>query len=193
MNPTRIVALGDSLTAGHIGGTMWSPSYEPYTQILEQRLGPEVTIINHGVDGDLTSGMVVRYLRNVVPLEPDTVLLLGGTNDLGWGHTYEVILSNLMKIVDHCQTAGTQILVGSIPPIAGIPSATTKRLDFNPMLEEACQQRNVPYVDLFAPLADEDNALRPEYSSDGLHLNQTGYAQMGEVFHEALLTHSSLK
>jgi len=184
-----IAALGDSLTAGHVG-SMMGPTYSPYTDELQKRLGEDFSISNHGLDGDLTSGMVRRFRQHVLPKQPDTLLLMGGANDLGWGLDFSEILENLTTIIDESLAAGIQVFVAAITPIARIPSATQKRLSINPSIEDICKQKDITFVDVFYPLADQKQDLLEQYSSDGLHLNPAGYTRIGQLFHEALSTKS---
>ena len=181
----RIAALGDSLTAGHVSSGFW-PDYAPYTDVLTRRLGPTAQVENYGVDGDLTSGMLERLRVEVLPRSPDLVILVGGANDLGWGMSPDEILRNLTEMVDGVLSAGARVLVGAVPPIAGFPSLTETRRSLNRRLKGLITERGAYFADLFGPLADEDGSLRPEYSSDGLHLTEEGYAVMGEVLCDAV-------
>lgn len=176
----RIAALGDSLTAGHVSSGFWG-TYCPFTDVLARRLGPAVQVENYGLDGDLTSGMLERLRREVLPTDPDLVIVVGGANDLGWGMDGDAVLSNLTEIVEESLAAGARVVVGAVPPIDGFPSLTENRRTLNRRLESLAAGRGVRFADLFRPLAGEDGSLRPEYSSDGLHLTEEGYAVMGEV------------
>lgn len=69
----RIVCAGDSLTHATI-------SYD-YVQVLRERLGPSVRILNAGVNGDLAYNLAER-LPSIVASDPDDVVVLTGTNDI---------------------------------------------------------------------------------------------------------------
>jgi lysophospholipase L1-like esterase len=190
----RIAALGDSLTAGHVSSGFW-PDYAPYTDVLTRRLGPTVQVENYGVDGDLTSGMLERLRLEVLPRNPDLIILVGGANDLGWGMGQDEILRNLTEMMEGSLSAGATVVVGSVPPIAGFPSLTETRRELNRRLEQLSTERGAHFTDLFGPLSDDEGSLRPEYSSDGLHMTEEGYAVMGEVLcdmvEEVLARHGS--
>jgi lysophospholipase L1-like esterase len=204
-----ICALGDSLTAGHISGT-GRLEYFPYTEVLRESLqrvpendtqrlrngdesvqGSEIEVKNFGLDGDLTEGMIRRLERQVLPANPDIVLICGGANDLGWGLGVQRPLQNITQIVESCRRAGALVIVGSVPPIEhifghGDRAPIRLRKELNERLEELADRPGVYFVDLFNPLACEDGTLRPELSSDGLHLNREGYETMGNLFLPAL-------
>lgn len=69
-----LVCFGDSYTEGRIGAS--------YVELLRAALGPEVHIVNAGVDGDTTLNLARRIDRDVLPHHPDVLLLLVGANDL---------------------------------------------------------------------------------------------------------------
>ena len=91
----KIVALGDSLTVGEdefeLSDSDEVASYPKYLETLaEKRLSNlqsdlEVNVLNRGICGDLTSGMLERFSKDVVDEKADYVIILGGTNDVGWG------------------------------------------------------------------------------------------------------------
>jgi lysophospholipase L1-like esterase len=69
----RIVCAGDSITHASI-------SYD-YVQVLRERLGPSVRILNAGVNGDLAYNLAER-LPAIIASDPDDVVVLIGTNDI---------------------------------------------------------------------------------------------------------------
>jgi len=93
----RIVALGDSLTAGRGIG-----SASAFPAILQQRVdetGLEYTVVNAGVSGDTTTGAVRRLER---ALEGDVRLR---------GVPIEQLKSNLSRIIEAAQARGITVLL----------------------------------------------------------------------------------
>ncbi|MCG8484577.1 MAG: GDSL-type esterase/lipase family protein [Clostridia bacterium] len=78
----KIVCIGDSLTSGY--GVKKS---EAWTSIVEEKYGIEM--INKGISGDTTTGMLARFYKDVVEHKPMYVMLMGGINDLEMGRTLE--------------------------------------------------------------------------------------------------------
>jgi lysophospholipase L1-like esterase len=70
-----IVCHGDSLTqASDIDRNFIWPT------LVQNRL--QVNIINSGIGGDTTGGLLGRFYHDVVHQQADLVVILGGTNDL---------------------------------------------------------------------------------------------------------------
>jgi lysophospholipase L1-like esterase len=119
--------------------------------------------------------------------QPETIFLMIGINDLLRGTSEQVLLDNQRQIIrqldaDHPQA---QIVVQSILPHAedsnwegrerllAIPNSRIQ--DFNNQLETLARQEGVYYLDLYPLFANPDGNLRPELSTDGLHLSPLGY------------------
>ena len=97
-----IICFGDSLTAGFQSPTPENPTGQetPYGQFLQEWLGGSAEIRVSGICGELTSEMAMRFRRDVLQQQPSHVVLLGGTNDLGWNAQPADILRNLMKMYE---------------------------------------------------------------------------------------------
>ena len=197
----KIVALGDSLTVGETG-FMFSDSEEPavpYPKRLEvlaeeyvrgHHWEVKVVVLNKGVNGDLTSGMLERFPRDVADENADYVIVLGGTNDIGWGLDLARTTQNLATIYDAARNLRIVAVACSVPSILGFDELIPARLDLNRAIKAEAEKRKVPFLDLFKATAGGRNSrLLEEYSADGLHLNAAGYARIAKcVFDEWLKT-----
>lgn len=76
--PTTIVALGASQTNGK--GVAASEAYPAQLEKLLRAAGYNVRVVNQGINGDTTCGMLGR-LNNAVPAETKVVILQPGGND----------------------------------------------------------------------------------------------------------------
>ncbi len=200
MEALRIVALGDSLTVGYlspVAGLEW-PLYQPYTRFLEDTIREAIAkkgksirlqVINKGLNGDLTEGMLNRFDRDVLQLSPNHVIILGGTNDIGWGVPVREIYSNLEAMYDKAINHGIRLIACAVPSILGYDSLIPPRVRLNRMIRDYCEAKGTKYVDLFLATADSTTQrLSPKYSNDGLHLSAEGYRKIAEtVFKEAFL------
>lgn len=72
----RVLVLGDSITFGR--GVELS---ERYTDLLEQRLGPDVELLNLGVGG-CTTECQAKILEKFIYLKPDLVVWQASANDV---------------------------------------------------------------------------------------------------------------
>ena len=79
---TTVVALGASNTAGK--GVEPSQAYPAQLQAMLRARGVDVSIINAGINGDTTGGMMAR-LDSAVPRGTKVVILQPGGNDLRQG------------------------------------------------------------------------------------------------------------
>ena len=73
----KIICHGDSLTEGVDVEKAYS-----WTSLVEHNL--RVSVVNHGIGGDTTAGMLSRFPYEVAQQQPAIVILMGGTNDLWW-------------------------------------------------------------------------------------------------------------
>jgi acyl-CoA thioesterase-1 len=194
----KIVALGDSLTVGETGfefsDSDESTSYPKYLEILAEhhlsklQLDMEVSVLNRGVCGDLTSGMLERFSRDVVDEKAEYVIILGGTNDIGWGFDPAIIARNLTTMYDAARNEGIVAVACSVPSILGFDGFIPPRLHLNSMIRKEAEKRRLAFVDLFAATADpRTNRLLEDCSTDGLHLNPRGYQQIGKYIFDKWL------
>ncbi|HHP7244242.1 MAG TPA: GDSL-type esterase/lipase family protein [Elainellaceae cyanobacterium] len=155
------VMVGDSLS-------LWFPN----DQLPRSRFW-----LNQSISGDTTVGLLERlHLFNQT--RPDTVHVMVGINDLRRGASNQTILNNLRQIMrrlrhDHPHA---QIFVHSILPtrLSAIPSDRIQSI--NAQLVAIASQERVSYLDLYSYFSDDQGELRPELTTDGLHLNTYGYA-----------------
>ena len=190
-----IVCFGDSLTAGYQSPTYDVPTVQEtaYGSFLQARLGTQATVITSGVCGELTGDMVLRFRRDVLAHSPDYVVILGGTNDLGWHVALAEILNHLVRMYELALGAGIQPVALTVPSIRmeGDPAAeqwlqelVTQRQHLNRLITEYCVKNRIACCDLFAATADPRTLLLASpYSNDGLHLTTEGYRTMADLLY----------
>ena len=166
--PARILALGDSITAGY-----GLPPEEALPVRLEQRLksdGFDATVINGGVSGDTTAGGLAR-LNWALGDHPQYVLVALGANDALRGLDPAQAYANLDKILARLQAAGVKaLLVGMRAPTNW---GKTYQTQFDAIYPKLAAKYHVP----LDPFLLEDVALDPKLNQgDGLHPNPAGVA-----------------
>lgn len=165
----RIVFLGNSIT--EMG--KW------------KNLLNDSTVLNRGIGGDITFGVLDR-LDDVIRRKPSKVFLLIGINDIGKDIPDAVIADNIRKIVMRLQqgTPSTKIYVESImpvnPDIPNFPQHYNKQahiLATNKLIKKVAQELHVPYVNIHDLFIDKQGRLDAKYTFEGLHLtpNDGGY------------------
>lgn len=163
----RIVAFGDSLTAGF--GVSGEDAYPAQLQRRLDGLDHRYRVINAGVSGDTTAGGL-RRVTWVLAGKPDVVILELGANDGLRGLSLEQTKSNLGSIIQQLQQAGvTVILAGmKLPPNYG--HDYTK--GFEAIYPALAKQYRLPFIPFFL----EGVAASPELNqADGIHPTKAGY------------------
>lgn len=183
----KLVCLGDSLTHGYKVKQL-----ETWPSLVRQALNIEV--VNKGINGDTTGGMLARLYADVIVVQPSHVVIMGGGNDFIWGVPITVVEANLAAMVQ-------QAVHHSIIPMFGvpIPIAVSKAkkywpfvnnfIEVNKSLEELrtwifsfAKSFSVTVVDFYQCFVDEQNAVLPALYCDGLHPTPTGNELMSGVF-----------
>lgn len=117
------------------------------------------------------------------------MLLLGGTNDIGWGKPAEVIYDGLVKVSDIPVSKGAKVLLFTIPETAyRSPSFDERRDELNRLIRDDPRDEVFTF-DLHAkiPYHSMDEAERKKIWDDGLHLTSKGYERLGELAAERLI------
>jgi acyl-CoA thioesterase-1 len=189
LSQIRIVAMGDSLTTGFqsYGFFAVEEGSTPYTDILAEQIRRDfspssisVEIINKGIVGELTEQMLARFGSDVIALSPRIVIVLGGSNDLGWGLSPQEIFSNLREMYELSLRSRIAPIACTVPSILGFDAGIPPRMELNRLIQEHCSKAELQCVDLFTATMDPPTRrLNSRYSSDGLHLNADGYGQIG--------------
>jgi len=163
----EIVFLGNSITEGG----KW------------QELIPLKHVINRGISGDVTYGVIAR-MDEVLSSKPSKIFLLIGINDMKRGTPQEVILNNYLKIIGMVKekSPGTKLYVQSILPVNKLmlPASYGKLtnaaiLEINVRLKSICKNEQLTYINLHEVFAGTDGELKKELSIDGLHLKSAAY------------------
>lgn len=204
---THIVCFGDSLTAGFQSPTPDNPqgTETPYGQFLQELIGPVVRVSVSGICGELTGEMTMRFRSAVLAHQPTHVVILGGTNDLGWNAAPADIFLNLLKMYELAVAARIKPVLVTVPSIRlgdDLRSEEGRRW-FAEHLERRCQlngfilryaaSKQLAAFDLFTVTAEpETQQLAARYSNDGLHLTTDGYRLMAErLYQEVFATVSA--
>ncbi|MEM7430095.1 MAG: arylesterase [Pseudomonadota bacterium] len=162
----RIVALGDSLTAGY----QLPPDYSfpARLQIALKAKGHDVEVVNAGVSGDTSSGGLARF-GWAVPDGTDLVIVELGANDALRGIDPSQTRKSIDKILQNIAAVGADaLLTGMIaPPNMGPDYAAS----FNPIYPELAKKHGVALYPFFL---EGVAAKRDLNLADGIHPNEAG-------------------
>lgn len=162
----RIVAFGDSLTAGF----RLAP-HEAFPVKLEKALkarGFKVEVANAGVSGDTTAGGLSR-LDWAVPDGTDIVILELGANDALRGIDPSVARRNLEAMIKQLKAKRAAILLAGMHAPRNWGEDYARR--FDAIFPELAKEHGLTLYPFFL----DGVALRPELNlDDGLHPNARG-------------------
>jgi acyl-CoA thioesterase I len=152
---TRVVALGDSLTAGY-----GLPNVDAFPSQLEHALrtkGYQVTVANAGVSGD-TAAMGLARLNRSVPENTDAVILELGANDMLKGYEPVSTRRSLMAILRNLRSRHIVVL------LCGVRTAPSRgdqyRKAFAAMFAGLAREYNLLFYPVFDEAFVDDAQLR---------------------------------
>lgn len=174
----KIVAFGDSLTAGY-GLT----AAESYTSLLQKKLeadGYKYEVVNAGVSGDTSAGGL-RRLDWALEGDVRFLILELGANDLLRGQPVSEMKKNLDQIISRAQARGVTVL------LAGMYAPTNTGPEYQREVEEAFQAlAREHHVSLIPFFLDRVAGIESLNQADGIHPNAEGSRIVAETVYEAL-------
>jgi lysophospholipase L1-like esterase len=202
-----IVAIGDSLTAGRR-----LDEQQRYTYFLEKLIGfhmpgKTVKVVNAGVPGDTIAGVYDRLDRDLIPLQPDLVILGLGFNDAGllavtnsgpaslvplnqFEQTYNKVVSKIKA------ETSAKVLLFSPAPLASFyesplgDAATAKQvaafLPYAMLASQMAQKHDCAFADTYTELS-ENPIAGGAFLKDGVHPNPIGNLLMARPMFMAWL------
>lgn len=177
----KIVCIGDSLTYGY--GVY---SDECWVKLLHKSLNIE--IINKGVNGDTTAGILSRSHKDILELKPSHVILMAGTNDILLNYPVNNIIDNIKFLLKEIKDNNITPILALQPPIIGELAEIywDKYISYSKANEHlfeyirkinpfACENNIniINFYDSFIKIKDIVNLY-----SDGIHPNSEGHKLM---------------
>jgi acyl-CoA thioesterase I len=186
----KIVCIGDSLTEG------LSVDKENSWPMTLAKLG-KMKVINRGISGDTTTGMISRFYHDVIDYQPTHSIIMGGHNDLWWDTPLNSILSNIYSMAK-------QSVYHQITPIIGIPTPIyieginhdtvwkprtgyeilqNRLSEFIHFLKGMVEENRWHFIDFYSLYMDEDQYVNHRYfvKTDGIHPNEKGHQDMAHL------------
>ena len=164
----KIVAFGDSLTAGY----GLASERESYPALLQKKLdadGFKYEVINAGVSGDTSAGGLRRIDWALDAGDVRFVILELGANDFLRGQPVAETKKNLSQIIERSKARGARVL------LAGMYTTTNAGRDYQRQIHEAFQslasEHDVPLIPFFLEGVAGESRLNLD---DGVHPNVEG-------------------
>ena len=174
----KIVFLGNSITKE---GGDWNKKFGVYN------------IVYRGISGDITEGILKR-LDEIIYYKPKAIFLLIGINDIFNNQSNKKniqssdVAMNIIKIAKNIYNScsNTTIFIQTILPVdiqkhkdyynrslSGYNSRMVNQIHaINQFIK---QQNDFPVIDLYSEFVDKRGLMNKAYTTDGVHLNDTGY------------------
>lgn len=152
--------LGDSITAGGD----WNAWF------------PDISISELSVPGDSLEQILYR-IDMIGALEPQKVFLLAGVNNISRAHYEDTIRNTYSLILRKLNTMACEIYVQSILPVREPSKVDNNRISqANEIIKELAMEYECEYINLHNVFTDTNGEMKKELTTDGVHLNEHGYA-----------------
>jgi acyl-CoA thioesterase-1 len=190
----KLVCHGDSLTQG-------SDLEKQYTWPALVASTLQLEVVNSGIGGDTSGGLLGRFYPDVARHRPDMVLILAGTNDLWWDVSVNTILANIFAMASQARYHQITPLIGTplplymeavakqdfLAPLSGYQRCLDKLSRLVEALLDASKASDIPIIDYYNLFEDAaGQVLGQLYLPDGLHPNKLGHRRMATKTVEVL-------
>jgi len=186
----RVLCFGDSLTAGTSGMQLYP--YAPYLEAKLSKSGNSNIVVRHrGMPGWTTVNMLndldgertgLRQAIQAVKGPPlSLIILLAGSNDMGYGYSEQEITENILKLHQISYENGVPRSIAIGIPSSGYQSVNAKAaalaVAVNKNLQNFCAKEDRA---TFMPFPFPFEQGGQNWYTDGLHFSQQGYQTLGE-------------
>lgn len=190
--PVMIIAFGSSSTQG-FGSTAPEFTYPNRlaAQLRRAYPGAELTVLNRGVGGEDAPEMMARLQNEIINAKPDLVIWQVGTNavlrNLDPTETGKMIEDGVGRI----QAAGSDVVLIDpqySPATTSKPEGTSKMLS---LMHKVAELRKVGIFPRFEVMKEWHEGQQMAFDSfvisDGLHMNDWGYACFAQLLGDNII------
>lgn len=150
--------------------------------------------INLGISGQTTAQMLLRFNTDVLALQPAGVLVLAGRNDIDGNTgpmTLKMIQKNIFSMVELAKAHQIKVILCSVLPAGTFywnsqEKPANRIVQLNKSIENYAEANNIPYVEFYSSMADDQKGLPACYSNNEVHPNKTGYQVTQPLIENAL-------
>jgi lysophospholipase L1-like esterase len=161
-----VVFLGDSITEG------WKRLAKDF---------PGLKVVNRGIGGDTTRGVLYRLNADVLVLKPAAVVLLIGINDIGLGGKPEDIADNTKAILLKLKQSNPHmpLIVCKVMPSSEKQYRPADQIERLNALVDEIVKSDPQFIrcDTWSIYADKNGNCQEDEFPDLLHPNAIGYAK----------------
>jgi lysophospholipase L1-like esterase len=171
--PIGVMFIGDSITAG----------WDKVPELWQAEFGRWLPV-NFGIGGDRTQHVLWRIEQGMLDGHPPhVVVLMIGTNNLGWKRpTTEIIRGQhaIIAQIHHRLPKARLIIMGLLPRGLDPAQAGTQQMrlaiaEINRELATLDDGNQTRFLDIGNAFVDPAGTVKPDLLPDGVHPNATGY------------------
>ena len=205
LSVSKVLAFGDSITSGivsipvlgviRLGLEPWNSYPTKLQGKLRQAYQYQApSVINEGTAGELAAHAPVRLRAALARHQPDVVILMEGTNDLGAADAVEaardeLALDGIEEMLDDIKSAGADVILATIAPVraSGLGVHTALVGPYNTELRSIAASRGIQLVDVHELLNSAACQPMSCVGDDNIHPTVQGYSVMADAFYERLV------
>lgn len=182
----KFVCIGDSLTFGY--GVSKKNSWIELT-----RSELNLDLINKGVNGDTTAGMLSRSYKDVIENSPDYVIIMGGCNDFMCDRSLDLVTSNLSELAEESLKHNIVPIIGIEPLLSALiarerwsrnlnyENINSTQSSYRNWIITFCNENNINYIDFQKCFElSLKNKFPEELYIDGVHPTPFGHKLMAK-------------
>ena len=182
-DPNRVVFMGNSITEN------WG--------VFHKNFFLDNPFVNRGISGQTTPQMLIRFKPDVVNLNPKSVVIMAGINDIA-GNTGPITIrntaDNIISMAEIALANNISVYICSTLPAIDFPWSPglepgPKVVRLNSILKNYCTKKGITYVDYYSVMSNSNGGLKvPEFTSedDLVHPNLSGYKVMEKIILSSL-------
>ena len=145
-------------------------------------------MINVGIEGDTTRGVLLRSKRNISNIKAHTAVIQIGYNDFRY-RSADDAFKNYKKIISLVNSK--KIYIVSLFPIDYRRSVVNNKIiKFNQNLKKMCDESggSLNYIDMHEKFYRPNiKGISPELTNDGVHLGKNGNIIYGKILKDILI------
>ena len=168
----RVIFMGNSITEG------WVRTHPDFFK--------SNGYIGRGISGQTSYQFLLRFREDVINLSPALVVINAGTND------EDYTFGNIVSMAELAKANKIKVILTSVLPAAAfkwrmeIKDVPQKIKSLNDRIEAYAKANKIPFVNYYKAMVDENQALNPQYTKDGVHPTGEGYDIMEPLIKAAI-------
>ena len=178
----RVIFMGNSITEG------WVRTHPDFFK--------SNGYVGRGISGQTSYQFLLRFREDVINLSPALVVINAGTNDVAENtnvYNEDQTFGNIVSMVELAKANKIKVILTSVLPAAAfkwrmeIKDAPQKIQALNARIEAYAKANKIPFVNYYKVMVvDENQALNPQYTKDGVHPTSEGYDIMEPLIKSAI-------